>query len=512
MMKFNKLRLFAFIIILVSARAHAEMAFTDILRSLTAGKKNIITEVPEINKLLQAKDLESARSILQNKSLVDYAKFKTSDISRTEIGKLIRKKVLTVVIVPGVLGEFIETRAFEEVFARPSSFKTQWAARAGNTMDSRFSLEILNNEPQKLSELVNAGSIDDSNGQPLVKMVILRTYLGSMDSVGTNTEKAGIFNRRLQKFMNLMNEQDIILIGYSRGTPLALEMVTQAVSQNLNYLSSVKAVLSYAGVVSGSSLADATGDLNSDSGKQLAAAKVLLGKLQTSNSILDRPLKLNANTLAIEEFAITLAKSSKFDPEAFLASSRSGDFKTVGALILKMSAELGLRSLYDFNGHVNRVKYIIGQILAAVEGLKSQSMTNWWKTHTLPKNIQYLSLAAVMVDPAKSQAEKNIYESKEGYSDSLDDKSLVENQRAYAKLTGVSLNDSQVAVYQSLFLPEVIRGLNPENANLNIKALGILETHHWGVSLQVVNKMKDGRTNPFPRETVMLALAAYLNQ
>ncbi len=79
-------------------------------------------------------------------------------------------------------------------------------------------------------------------------------------------------------------------------------------------------------------------------------------------------------------------------------------------------------------------------------------------------------------------------------------------------MTGVSLNDSQVAVYQSLFLPEVIKNLNPQNAGLSMESLGLLETHHWGVALQVVNKMKDGRKNPFPRERVLLALAAYLNQ
>ena len=74
------------------------------------------------------------------------------------------------------------------------------------------------------------------------------------------------------------------------------------------------------------------------------------------------------------------------------------------------------------------------------------------------------------------------------------------------------MNDSQVAVYQSLFLPQMISNLNPQNSGLEFKQLGLLETHHWGVALEVVNKMRDGRLNPFPREKVLLALAAYLNQ
>ncbi len=515
MIKVNKLRMLAVLLILAGTRAQAEMTFPDILRSLTAGKSNIVTEVPELDRLLHAKDLESARLILQNKSLTDYSSNeKTSVINTSKIADLIRKRNLTFVIVPGVLGEFIDTRAFEEVFARSSSFRTQWetAANQARAMDSRFDLESFSVKPQKISELVNAGSIDDSQGKPLVKLVILRTYLGSMDSVGSNVEKAAVFNRRLQIYMNLMKDQNVILMGYSRGTPLALEMITQAQAQGLSYLKNVKAVVSYAGVVSGSALADVTDDLNTDSGKQLAAAKILLSKLQTSNSIWDRPQKLSENTLAINQFLFAVAGNSKFDPNAFLASARSGDSKTVMALITKMLGELGFMSVYDFNGHVNRVKFFIGQVLNAVEELKSRSLVSWWKTHNLPRNIQYLSIAAAMVDPDKSQMEKNIFDLREGYSDSLDDQSLIENQRTYAKLTGVSMNDSQVALYQSLFLPEIIRGLNPQNANLNIKSLGILQTHHWGVSLQVVNKMKDGRLNPFPRESVLLALAAYLNQ
>jgi hypothetical protein len=154
----------------------------------------------------------------------------------------------------------------------------------------------------------------------------------------------------------------------------------------------------------------------------------------------------------------------------------------------------------------------ISEILKAVEELKSSNRQQWWRSHTLPRHIQYLSLAATMVDPQSSPDAASIYKSNEGYSDSLDDKSLIENMRQYKTITGVSMNDSQVALHQTLFLPQIISNLNPANSGLTIKPLGVLETHHWGVSLQVVNKMKDGRINPFPREKVLLSLAAYLNQ
>ncbi len=373
-------------------------------------------------------------------------------------------------------------------------------------------METLGQKQESLGDLVNVASIDDSAGKPMLKIVILKTILGSLESVGANADKAAIFNRRLQKYVNLTDDQNIVLMGYSRGTPLALEMVSQAQSLKVPYLARVKAVVSYAGVVAGSALADVTDDANSESGRMLIGAKKLYNDLQLSNSVWDRLEKRAHNTKAVTDFLVTIAKNSKFDADSFLNTARSGDFKTVAALIAQMSSQFGIKSLMDFNGHVNRTKTFIAEVLKAVNELKSANRTQWFKTHNLPKNIQYLSIAASMVDPADGQTAKSIYDAHEGYSDSLDDKSLIGNMRTYKQLTGVAMNDSQVALHQSLFLPEVISSLNPNNANLNIKLLGVLQTHHWGVSLQVVNKMSDGRLNPFPREKVLLSLAAYLNQ
>ncbi|MGZ3691172.1 MAG: hypothetical protein ACXVAX_06700, partial [Pseudobdellovibrio sp.] len=427
---------------------------------------------------------------------------------------LIRQRNLTLVIVPGVLGEFIDTRAFEEVFARPSAARAQWEQIVAQQkpMDSRYQLETLGQKQESLGNLVNVASIDDSAGKPMLKVVILKTILGSLESVGANADKAAIFNRRIQQYVNLTNDQNIVLMGYSRGTPLALEMVTQAQAQKIPFLSRVKAVVSYAGVVSGSALADVTDDATSESGQMLIGAKKLYSDLQLSDSIWDRLEKRAHNTQAVTDFIWTIAKNTKFDFNSFLNTARSGDFKTIAALIAQMASQFGVQDMFDFNGHVNRTKTFISEVLKAVTELKSENRRQWWQTHTLPKNIQYLSIAASMVDPAVNAEEKAIYDSHEGYNDSLDDRSLIENMRSYRQLTGVAINDSQVALHQSLFLPEVISNLNPNNSNLNIKLLGVLQTHHWGVSLEVVNKMNDGRMNPFPREKVLLSLAAYLNQ
>jgi hypothetical protein len=509
---------FVFLLTL-SLNARADYKFADFMKSLTSGKENVVTEIPDIEALSKAANFAEAQAISRGQT---YPKMlllesKTSaELSLDSIQELIAKKLTTIVIVPGLLGEFIETRAFEEVFERNSTFKTQWSElmKKNSVTDLRFNLEKNGFDQVHLSELIDAASIDDSSGKPLVKLIILKTKLGSLESIGDNAEKSIVFNRRLQKYFELVQDQNIVMLGYSRGTPLALEMITQAEKSKLSYLGNVKAVVSHAGVVMGSSLADVTDDQNAESGRLFIAAKKLLSQLGTSNGILGRPYQFAKNSAAISEFLLALGLNSSFDPNSILKSAMSGDFRTTSMLIVKVTSELGLnlRSITDFNGRVVRVKKFISEILSSVDGLKTRNALVWWQTHTLPRNIKYLSISAAMVDPAKSSLEKQIYDSKVGYNETLDDDSLQENRRTYEKATGFALNDSQVALHQSQFLPKVIESLNPANAGLHIESLGLLQTHHWGVSLRVVNVMRDGRVNPFPREKILLSLAAYLNQ
>jgi hypothetical protein len=92
-------------------------------------------------------------------------------------------------------------------------------------------LEKYKYEKRPLSELIDAASIDDANGKPLVKVILFNTKLGSLESLGDNGKRAEIFNRRLAKYLQLTGDQNLVFLGYSRGTPLALEMVAQAKSK-----------------------------------------------------------------------------------------------------------------------------------------------------------------------------------------------------------------------------------------------------------------------------------------
>lgn len=496
--------------------AQSKLSFAAILQNLSA-KSNVSAELPNADRLYAAKTIDEAGQIVKSMDYSAIATQKKSTISATEsagYSSILRKKQLTLVIVPGLLGEFIDIRAFEDLFSKDSSYKKTWKQMADQSRvtDVRLNLENYAYENTPLSEEINAASIDDENGQPLVKVIIFTTKLGSLESIGDNADRAATFNSRLEKYIQLTNDKNLVLIGYSRGTPLALEMVTQAQAKKLNYLSRVQSLVSYAGVVMGSSLADVTADQSTSSGKLFAAAQKMANSLQFSTGFWDRLIKQNENTAAIAEFAATVAANSTLDLQGNLNSVQKGDFSSTSTLILKVLADLGLKSASDFNGHVNRVKTFVNAILTSVIQLRSENRRAWWMTHTLPKNINYFSLSAVMVDQNHSALEKEIYESKQGYNDTLDDIGLLQNRHDYEKASGFALNDSQVALHQSQFLPGVITELNANNKDLKIQSLGVLQTHHWGASLRVVNAMKDGRMNPFPREQVLTGLAIYLNQ
>lgn len=502
--------------------AQSKLSFAAILQNLSA-KSNVSAELPNADRLYAAKTIDEAGQIVKSMDYSAIATQKKSVISATESAgyeSILRRKQLTLVIVPGLLGEFIDTRAFEDLFSKETSYKKTWqqiATRSGLT-DQRLNLEKYAYENIPLSEEISAASIDDKNGQPLVKVIIFNAKLGSLESIGDNTSRAAAFNRRLEKYVQLTNDQNLVMIGYSRGTPLALEMVTQAQAQNLNYLSRVQSLVSYAGVVMGSALADVTADLSTSNGKMFAAAQKYSNSLQydkgfTGISSLWTKSALQINTEALAEFTATaLQNAPPPDLQGNLNSAKKGDFGSITTLIQSVLVDLGVKAVNDFNGHVSRVKTFINAMLTAVGELRSENRAAWWKTHTLPKTINYYSLSAVMVDQNHSALEKLIFNAKEGYNDTLDDAGLLQNMHDYEKASGFALNDSQVALHQSQFLPNVIAGLNANNKDMKIQSLGILQTHHWGASLRVVNAMKDGRMNPFPREQVLTGLAIYLNQ
>lgn len=477
------------------------------------------------DKIVQAIDAQTSEAALELVSQTSLTNLLAETLAKQSDKSIdaeaaLRKEPITMVIVPGIFGEFIPTRGFEDVLSQASDEREAFKAlvdkaakeKSANALDSRFSITALAEKPVSLKDVINVGSIKDKNGKTLARVVLLYTDFMSLESLGDLKKHAEIFNRRLSKYLALTGKQKIALVGYSRGTTLALEMLAQAKEKNLPFLSSVKGMIGLGGVIWGSALAD-------DTQSEKSTMSALVEQVQNLRNGVN-PDSKTQTLLAWSKFAARVAfllpklGSKPNAPKASdLKNSQvptSLDTKSILTLVKTAWTSLGLsKPIQDFPNNVRRFQAVVDAALGGVDSLTSKSRTEWWTQRTLPKSVTYYSMTAAMANPEASELEKAIFDGPLGYSKrSYDDLMLLQNRLDYESLGKISLNDSQVSVAQAMFLPEAAAGLNSANSGLKTQMLGTLGTHHWGLALRIVNAMKDGRTNPFPREALLKALAA----
>jgi pimeloyl-ACP methyl ester carboxylesterase len=486
----------------------------------------------------QAASIQDAIAYTRGSSVESLAKAteakKLEPVLAGEVNNVLRRHPLTMVIVPGIFGEFIQVRPFEEILGRNSKFKNDFvglvqkrkAAHDANAIDLGYSSEEAGDVAFGLDELVHVGTIDDRDGQPLVRVALLYPRFMSLETLGDSAERAKLFNRRLAKYLALTGQQDLVLVGYSRGSTFALDMLAQAKKENAPWLKNVKGVVSLAGVVWGSTSADQTKDLRLQTSQGLEAMRVYSKSLQTRPpSLFGLPSALKANYDADVRVAQSLAKIAGAPaPQPLTSESgvvalpgQDSQFETymqldaVGpfSLFSQGLGNLGYKNPLNYWGRVERRKVAIDAALMGIDQLRTDVRIDWWKKHTLPSHVTYYTISAAMANPNGSGFERSASQGALSYTpNSVEDNMLWKNWAGYVQGSGLMLNDSQVAIPQTMFLPNFVSRLNPEQEPLKTQFLGVMGTHHWGMALKVVFPMRDGRTNPVPREALMKALAA----
>lgn len=249
--------------------------------------------------------------------------------------ELIKKDTL-VIIIPGIFGEYIQQVAFGDLFGQGlspngvsnftqafnnyiSTHKLNVIDNKNEGLDSRFVMKNLrsyydskNNYKNlynliSINQWIKVASLDDNHGLPLFKVAVLGLEPMSLESVGKQEELALIYLRRLNKFMAIYEKQNgklpdqIILMGYSRGAPVAYEMLsimkngalqanesdaalkTELSIKAKNWYPRIIAAVSLGGVSLGSALSDAHTVLRnkaSDQTKALQSLVRLMSKIQ----------------------------------------------------------------------------------------------------------------------------------------------------------------------------------------------------------------------------------------
>ena len=439
-------------------------------------------------------------------------------VGALEADKILESRPITMVIVPGIFGEFIPTRGFEDVLSQPSQDRTTFkglvgaahAANDPNAIDLSFDLYKQKEIVKPLSDLIHVGNISNKAGKPIARVVLLFTPEMSLESMGGLEDHAAMFNRRLSKYMAITGSQDLALIGYSRGTVLGLEMLAQAKTQNLPWLSNVKGMISLGGVSWGSTLADDTEDESSANKKAIESVRKLRKSLDPGSFIQTGKAWLAfADEMRKQLPAMQNHKLTPKDAQYKISLSTQIDITSMLGLVGSVAGKLGLqRPATDFGNNVLRFQTFLDSVLAGVGTLTSSARTEWWKTHTLPTSVRYYSITGAMANPEAGEIDNKAYTTAIGYNNNFDDKSLLQNRLDYEAISGITLNDSQVSVAQVMILPNAAAALNPANTGIQESFLGTVGTHHWGLALRIVNSMKDGQVNPFPREALLKALAA----
>lgn len=430
----------------------------------------------------------------------------------------LKKTPITFVLVPGVFGEFIKTRAMEEILERTASssskaFAKAYAANTDNDakMDSHFSLDAFKVVEKPLNDLVTTASIDDSDGRPLVQIVAFQTPMMSLETMGRNDDVTKNYLRRLNKFFKINGTpENIVFLGYSRGSSVGLNMMSYAKEEA--WFKNVRAFVALGGVLYGSDLADQIHVKDSKSQRQLQALDELLALLKPLDDvqILKRPGVVAANTAAWGRFAKDMATIDPQFAKSTLSNSKGTDMRSMFAIVKDLWRSLNLNDFFaDYSENIHRFLRLGNAMRDAVNELTTQSRLDWWRQHTVPTNkVTYYALAATMADPDTAKMGVSNARSAVSYgAESTDYRTLLSGYRDFEKSTGFSLNDSQVALHKSFFWPEIHTRINAAQAPMNVKFLGVLGTHHWALALRVVSEMKDGDINPFPREDLLKSIA-----
>lgn len=441
---------------------------------------------------------------------------------------------VTFVVIPGVFSELIENNPFAAVLNLPNSLlRDQWrkslaeSSAAGNdTSDLSFDLKKATDVATPLDQLAAFSSID-ANGESLANLVLMKAPRLSLESVGPLDTAADKIERRLTKIFQILGEtpRNLVIIGYSRGTPVALELLSHAEDAaglaKAPWLSNVKAMIALGGVNYGTDAADEAFNLRHRAtppteAKLMAAIQGMVNSMKeipAGVSVVERARQVVANSVAIGKATATFLAMGKaiktLQPPASAGNPPPNPQDILHVAFQVAFQEFQLQKFgSEYNLNVRRFRRILTDAVEAVHELTSGARLDWWRHHTIPtSDIRYYSISGVMYNPPS--ADNVSFNPKDP-----DDVTLAFQFAQFAKLNGNQLNDSQMDTIRVRFWPEIAQLLNPAQSPFRASFLGVVGTHHWGLALDGVAMPPSRKDlfNPFPRASLLKAFGATVVQ
>jgi hypothetical protein len=434
------------------------------------------------------------------------------------------REPLTIVVIPGIGNEFIDTPVLDDVFESHSRAGDEWRdqiAAGESSTDAWDSYDPVSGGGAfevRLDEVVRVASLDDGQANPLVRAVLLGAPRFSLESIGDIEQTAAITRRRLEKYFHLTGlPRHLVILGYSRGTMVGLQLLSEALENRPDWLDRVRALVTWDGVTYGSDLADETLDPQTSSARELGLLRDLrqsLHPLAPGATWLSDARTVAANTLAWERFArgfvgIGIAPSYLRVLLSTLLPGKGTDLGSTLRLALGLAEAFGLtdrRAILQYSDNIRHFQTFVDRLDTGIQQLTTPARLRWWRDHRLPTSgIRYYSLAASVIDPLENET---LADDPLAHLPQLFDyRFLLAVYRHFRASTGFALNDSQIAVHKARLWPELASLLNPEQDKLSVSFLGIAATNHWNAGQSRVIPMHDGARDPFPRRALLGAVA-----
>jgi pimeloyl-ACP methyl ester carboxylesterase len=477
-----------------------------------------------------------------------------SPISRKQTEDLLSRVPITVIVFPGIFGEFVTVSPFDEVArSDTSAYAREWqhlleryrethskSDQERTLWDEGFSLAALRLDSvaqpkvrRRLEDLFAVASIDDDNGQPMVRFVVFRHSPDSLETVGALADITPMLSARLAKFFAVAGvPEHVVLLGYSMGACVALDIAATAHARQAAWVKHLRAVITVGGVIHGSHLADAarvpSGGAEASLYRQVRLLQQLTAALEETAPFrllsVGGPSKLGVwwqnlwlgwrfrRDIAVL-IADSLSSADPLSPQTLVRLLRRSDFSPSLAMVLGIATRtLRLFTFSDYSLNIRKFKKLVASVLAGVDNLTSQRRRDWWRSHVLPtRGVRYYAIAGTMPGDAADATGNPLIENLEAYAfPSLDLTFLKKSYEDYVHVSRQALNDSQISVARAQFWPDSLPQINPHYRNhpLDARFLGVVGEHHWGMALPEVNHLKGDLKNPFPRAALLEAIAA----
>ncbi|MBC7659011.1 MAG: hypothetical protein H7249_04820 [Chitinophagaceae bacterium] len=436
---------------------------------------------------------------------------------------------VTIVIIPGVFGEFINDLPFNEVLSnKTSAFAEKWAQAIADhpATDPVYDFETMAETDHSLSEIIEAASLDDAQGRSLVRVLYMKPLYFSLESLGTLEDARTRYLRRLGKVWDVLGPQpNVYLLGYSRGVNVALAMLNTAEKTPSAYpwYKNVKGVVSLGGTLYGSRLAEVATTPGQAFYAEFQRIRDLADELTPISSQLSLPGRITAiakNTLAwarAERDLLVVATTIGI-PKGLILEHIESDLPNKYALttmIKKFAFEkFKIGQSAEYSNNIKRFKVLVEKAAEGIQSLTPKNCLGWLKTHTIPAQLKYYVIQGTMADPSTMLGGVSplIKNSPSFNTRALDYKLIRWSYYQTYAYSGMAINDSQVSPDRSVFWPSLHTALNPAQAPFRSALLAVVGTDHWGMSFPVAFESKNNEVSLFPRTILLKTLGAFLIQ